>query len=334
MMIAATALVVAISGGLTAAIEEWSFDPLGIKCNIDDQAKSITVSVVQADGLGAKAGLKVGDVITKVNGTKAESNSQFNDVMKPGDTVKLTIKRGDAEQEIAITVPGGPATPAGTPEDQAKEMLVKAGFTKDQADVMTKLFVLKPKEAAANPKEAAARQAFIDAMVKAGMPKPQAEALANIFKFSETAPAETKPENKPPVENKPPAEVKPGNPPATLQQAMTDALQRGVPQDALIALITKGKVSGWDDAKIVAEMAKMTPQSKASDYQEPKKPVDIPPAVQAAIKQVIEKTGTPEQLIKGTVEDMLRAGRSEADCLKYLQGLMPPEKPATPEEKP
>jgi hypothetical protein len=315
-----------------AAVSQWSVDSLGIRCGFDDATNVLTVLEVAPGSLAETQGLQAGDVVVKINGVAPEAVAQFNEMFKPGATVTLTVTRGEWTKEIALTVPKPPEPPpqATTEEEKAKELLRKAGFTEEQINILTSMFVLKIKEEAA-PEESPVKDKFVKDMVKAGYPEAQAEALSKIFKFSEeAAPEEAAPEQKP-------EEVKPENPPQppaqpqTIEAAMKDAQARGVNAEAVQALIIKGRTENWDDAKIIAEISKMTTESKASDYQVEKKPVEIPAAIQDEINKVVEKTGTPEGLIKGTVEDMLRAGRTEADIMKYLEGLMPAEPaPANP----
>lgn len=338
----AAALLMLLCGGTAfAATAEWSVDSLGIKWQFVEETKVLTILAVAPGSIAEAQGLKEGDVVEKINDIAPDGMAQLNELLKAGATVKFTVKRGDWTKEISLQVPEGPKPPEEKPEgapqgaselDKAKELLRKSGFTDEQIKILTTMFVLKIKEEAA-PEKTAIQDEFVRAMMKADMPQDKAEALAKIFKFNEAAtPAEPNPETKP-AEVKPEAE--PQNPPPQpallpIEQAMKDALARGVSQDAIQALIILGRTSNWDDAKIAQEINKMTPQSKPSDYQAEKKPVEVPPAIQAAIKQVCEKTGTPEELIKGTVEDMLRAGRSETDIMKYLQSLMPPEPAPAP----
>ena len=65
----------------------------------------IYIAKIQDDGPAKDTDLKVGDVITKFNGTKVETMSQFNkqkNACSIGDTVTLTIVRDDEEIEIEI----------------------------------------------------------------------------------------------------------------------------------------------------------------------------------------------------------------------------------------
>lgn len=86
----------------------------------------VTVATVLKDGPADKAGVKVGDVVTKVNGVEVGSIRSFlgalrvgpnaEDARKAGAKVKLTVKSGDKETELDLelvdvpfALPGGPA---------------------------------------------------------------------------------------------------------------------------------------------------------------------------------------------------------------------------------
>jgi S1-C subfamily serine protease len=65
------------------------------------------VAELDAGAPGAKAGLKAGDVILEADGKKLASWVDFRQEMgarKPGDAVKLKVKRGDETLEAALTL--------------------------------------------------------------------------------------------------------------------------------------------------------------------------------------------------------------------------------------
>jgi serine protease Do len=77
------------------------------------------VSDVQPDSPGAKAGLKSGDVIVDVNGTKILESNELRmniSMMEPGQSVKLKVFRDGKMIDVAATVgamPGKPVEKAG-----------------------------------------------------------------------------------------------------------------------------------------------------------------------------------------------------------------------------
>ena len=65
------------------------------------------VEEVTAGSPAEKAGLKVGDVITVVGGTKIDANHTLADLIqakKPGDKVDLTLTRDGKEMTISVTL--------------------------------------------------------------------------------------------------------------------------------------------------------------------------------------------------------------------------------------
>ena len=67
----------------------------------------ITVSSVNPDGPAEKAGIKVGDTITAVNGQKITSGNDLVDKIsaeKPGTKVKITYIRGGKQEDATVTI--------------------------------------------------------------------------------------------------------------------------------------------------------------------------------------------------------------------------------------
>jgi S1-C subfamily serine protease len=66
----------------------------------------VTVSEVKTGGPGAKAGLEVNDLITKINGTPVTSYDQLISVIarySPGQTVTLTVVRDGQTKQVKVT---------------------------------------------------------------------------------------------------------------------------------------------------------------------------------------------------------------------------------------
>lgn len=74
----------------------------------------VAIGQVVPDSPASKAGIQVGDVVTKVNGTALTSANPFINLMyahKPGDTVTLTIQRQNGPtQEVKVTLGTQPST--------------------------------------------------------------------------------------------------------------------------------------------------------------------------------------------------------------------------------
>ncbi|HEU5288816.1 MAG TPA: trypsin-like peptidase domain-containing protein [Candidatus Limnocylindria bacterium] len=70
-------------------------------------AAGITVETVVANSPASQAGIKVGDIITKVNDQQIDQQHPLTSIMvktRPGDKVKLTIIRGGQTQVIELTL--------------------------------------------------------------------------------------------------------------------------------------------------------------------------------------------------------------------------------------
>jgi hypothetical protein len=78
---------------------------LGFGC--DDAG---VVNLVLADGPAAKAGLRPGDTVMKVKGKPVAAAAQLEKAVaavKPGDRLPLTVRRGDEELDLILTVGKG-----------------------------------------------------------------------------------------------------------------------------------------------------------------------------------------------------------------------------------
>ena len=83
---------------------------IGIGYELNPRAAGVTISQVQSGSAGATAGLRPGDVITKVNGQVIEAERPLKTIMlrfRPGDRVRLSVVRDGRQQEIEVTLGSG-----------------------------------------------------------------------------------------------------------------------------------------------------------------------------------------------------------------------------------
>jgi serine protease Do len=80
---------------------------LGVVFPEDENDDAWVTEDAEADTPAGKAGLKAGDTITKFNSERVKSVKGFRDLMKdkkPGDVIKLTIRRGAQSLPISVTL--------------------------------------------------------------------------------------------------------------------------------------------------------------------------------------------------------------------------------------
>jgi serine protease Do len=99
------------------------------------------VSEVVKSTPAAKAGLKEGDVIRKLNGKRVENHRQLrNDIAAsaPGTTVQLEVLRNGRTKEIAVTLGELPVDDqlarAGEPEERSRDLEGLLGFAVSSID--------------------------------------------------------------------------------------------------------------------------------------------------------------------------------------------------------
>ncbi|MGW4230221.1 S1C family serine protease [Streptomyces sp. NPDC004980] len=76
---------------------------------VDDSYQPAGVAIVSVEegGAAADAGLRAGDVITRIDGTPVTTITSLSEALandKPGDKVKVTYMRGDAEKSAEVTL--------------------------------------------------------------------------------------------------------------------------------------------------------------------------------------------------------------------------------------
>lgn len=81
------------------------------------------VSLVEPDHCAAKAGIKVGDIITAMGGYDVAGNSDLLSILrkfKPGDTTSITVFRAGREFDLTITLDEKPAPAEEQPQAQTE----------------------------------------------------------------------------------------------------------------------------------------------------------------------------------------------------------------------
>lgn len=108
-IVVALALALALTASAARADEPKGI--IGIQLKVGDG--KLTIIGTQGDGPAEKAGVKVDDVLLKVNDFKVKEKAEQEDLTAavkevgkyaPGEKIKLTVKRGDKEMVIEVTV--------------------------------------------------------------------------------------------------------------------------------------------------------------------------------------------------------------------------------------
>ncbi|MCE9527839.1 MAG: PDZ domain-containing protein, partial [Planctomycetales bacterium] len=80
---------------------------LGTMPDYNTKADGVLLELIMPGGAAEKAGLKAGDVLTKLGDLKISNIDDFENALrahKPGDKVKLKAKRGAEEVELEATL--------------------------------------------------------------------------------------------------------------------------------------------------------------------------------------------------------------------------------------
>jgi serine protease Do len=94
-----------VAGDIIGAPPRGGRPVLGIVLNRDEKDKEARITEFTDGSPSEKAGLKVGDVILKFEGKAVKTSDDIDTFMsdqKPGDVVKLEIKRGDETLEFEV----------------------------------------------------------------------------------------------------------------------------------------------------------------------------------------------------------------------------------------
>ena len=86
---------------------------IGIQSGEVRDGGGVDVSAVTGGGAAEKAGVKAGDVVVRVDGVKLEGDTGVREVLalkKPGDVVRLELKRGQDQLEVRATLQADPAS--------------------------------------------------------------------------------------------------------------------------------------------------------------------------------------------------------------------------------
>src|SRR5690606_28858826 len=101
-----------------------------------DDIHGLFVFDVVKDGAAAAAGIKKGDIITKVEGQTIYSSSDLQERvarLNPGDKLKLTYKRDGKERDVTVTLKAREAKKSSVDEEvsaSATEIFNKLGDRK------------------------------------------------------------------------------------------------------------------------------------------------------------------------------------------------------------
>lgn len=98
-------LTAVLLGGPAPALLDDEKGFIGLKFKWDEDKKVAEVLETIKDSPAEKAGLKEGDLVSKINGKESKDSTDFVDKVraaKPGDTLTLTLTRDGKEMEIKV----------------------------------------------------------------------------------------------------------------------------------------------------------------------------------------------------------------------------------------
>ncbi|OHB75253.1 MAG: hypothetical protein A2Z34_07820 [Planctomycetes bacterium RBG_16_59_8] len=80
---------------------------LGVTITVSDDEKVLSITGVVAGSPAEKAGLKAGDILVEVNGKAIDGDQAFAEAVlktKPGDCLKICVKRGESRETVEVTL--------------------------------------------------------------------------------------------------------------------------------------------------------------------------------------------------------------------------------------
>src|SRR5262249_6447239 len=80
---------------------------LGLRLSDAQDVVGALIQQITENGPAAKAGLKSGDIIAKIDGTEMSDSASMRDALagkSPGDKVKVLYRRADDEKEVEVEV--------------------------------------------------------------------------------------------------------------------------------------------------------------------------------------------------------------------------------------
>ncbi len=127
-------VAVGVVSVLTRSLDSRQKGFLGVR--MDAGEGGVKVTMVSEGTAAAKAGLKVDDVITTVDGKAVATPADLTGLIvhkKPGEEVNLTYRRGNDDKGVIVTLgsraDAGSDTPGGLNEDQIRRMQRRADQT-------------------------------------------------------------------------------------------------------------------------------------------------------------------------------------------------------------
>lgn len=100
------ALAVALAGAATTSNIAAAQTPAAVVTQAEDE-KGVLIVAVQRGGPAAKAGIRRGDIILKVNDVEVNDAQALRDALagrKPGETAQIRVARGDRELTFQVTL--------------------------------------------------------------------------------------------------------------------------------------------------------------------------------------------------------------------------------------